>query len=316
VIRFLLRRSLQAVVVVLVVTVVVFVLLHQLPGGPARAVLGARATPSQVAFFNHQNGLDRPLVAQYFTTLGHWAGGNFGFSYTLNQSVGSLMMQRLPKTLVLNLLALLLTIVVAVPLGIYQAVRRNKAFDYLATGVSFVLYAAPVFFLGVVMLVFFSQELNLFPPEAPQGDGVGPIFAEPRAMVLPVVTLAFLGIAGFSRYMRSSVLDNINQDYVRTARAKGCSSGRVLTRHVLRNAMIPIVTLIGLSLPTLFAGALVTESIFNFPGMGLLFWQAAQDSDYPVELGVVLVTAVATVIGTLLADICYAVIDPRVRLGA
>ena len=247
-----------------------------------------------------------------------WAAGrpaNFGFSYKLNQSVGTLLKERLPKTLVLNLLALVLTLIVAIPIGVYQAVRRNKPFDYVTTGISFILYAAPVFFLGVIMIVIFSQDLGWFPPEAPQSDGVGPIFTQASAIVLPVITLALLSIAGFSRYMRSSVLDNINQDYVRTARAKGASSWRVLTRHVLRNALIPIVTLVGLALPDLFAGALIIESLFNFPGMGLLFWQSAQSSDYPVELGVVLVTAVATVLGNLLSDVFYAVLDPRVRLS-
>lgn len=310
---YVLRRAAQAFAVVLIVTVIVFILLHQLPGGPARAVLGNRATPLEIAQFNRDNGLDRPVPLQYVDYLGRWSSGDFGFSYKLNQSVGALLAQRLPKTLVLNALALLLTVAVAVPIGIYQAVRRNRLFDYLATGLAFICYAAPTFFLGLLLVLVFAQELNVLPPEAPQSDGVVPIFADFSAMILPIVTLALLGIAGFSRYMRSAVLDNLTQDYVRTARSKGCSSSRVLWRHVLRNALIPIATLIGLSLPALFAGALVTESIFNFPGMGLLFWQAAQTSDYPVELGVVLVTAVATVLGNLLADLSYALLDPRVR---
>jgi peptide/nickel transport system permease protein len=315
VIPYLLRRIAQSVVVVLVVTIIVFTLLHQLPGGPARAVLGNRATALQIDQFNQENGLNRPLVLQYLDYLHRWATGDFGFSYKLNQSVGSLLAQRLPKTLVLNALALLFTLLVAVPVGILQAVRRNRLFDYLATGLSFVFYAAPTFFLGLIMILVFSGDLGLLPPEAPQSDGVRPIFAEFNAMILPIATLALLSIAGFSRYMRSSVLDNISADYVRTARSKGCSETRVLRAHVLRNALIPIATLVGLSLPTLFAGALVTESIFNFPGMGLLFWQSAQTSDFPVELGVVLVAAVATVIGNLLADVSYVLLDPRVRFG-
>ena len=312
-IGYLLRRLLQSVVVVIVVTIVVFLLLQQLPGGPARAILGPRASPQQIATFNHQNGLDRPVFVQYFIYLKHWATGNFGFSYKLNQSVGSLIAERLPKTLILNGLALLLTIVVALPVGIYQAVRRNKPFDYVATTLSFVFYAAPTYFLGLVMIILFSQRLGWFPAEAPQSESITGIFQNSSALVLPVVTLALLSIAGFSRYMRSSVLDNINLDYVRTARAKGASDTRILTRHVLRNALIPIVTLIGLTLPALFAGSLVTESVFNFPGMGFLFYTEAQNNDFPVELGVVLVTAVATVLGNLLADIAYAFVDPRVR---
>lgn len=312
-IRYLLRRAAQSAAVVLVVTIIVFLLLHQLPGGPARAVLGPRATPQQLAQFNQDNGLDRPLPVQYLDYLGRWLHGDFGFSYKLNQSVASLLQERLPKTLVLNALALVLTLAVAVPVGIYQAVRRNRIFDYTATGLSFIFYAAPTFFLGLILVLVFAQDLNVLPPEAPQSDGVVPIFSDFRAMILPIVTLALLSIAGFSRYMRSAVLDNVTQDYVRTARSKGCSSSRVLRAHVLRNALLPIATLVGLSLPALFAGALVTESIFNFPGMGLLFWQAAQTSDYPVLLGVVLVTAVATVAGNLLADISYVLLDPRVR---
>ncbi|WP_417562993.1 ABC transporter permease [Microbacterium sp.] len=311
---YIIRRLLQSVLVVLVVTVIVFILLHSLPGGPARAILGPRATPLQIAQFNTENGLDKPLIVQYVDSVFGWFTGNFGFSYVLNQSVGSLLAERLPKTIILAVLSLVLTVIVAIPVGIYQAVRRNRTFDYIATGLSFIFYAAPTFFLGLILIEIFSSWLGWFPPEAPQSDGVVPIFQQFPAMILPIVTLALLSIAGFSRYMRSSVLDNVSQDYVRTARAKGASGSRVLWRHVLRNALIPIITLLGLSLPALFAGALITESIFNFPGMGLLFWQAAQQSDYPVELGVVIVTAFATVIGNLLADVGLAAIDPRVSL--
>ncbi|WP_111720826.1 ABC transporter permease [Homoserinimonas sp. OAct 916] len=313
-IGYILRRLLQSVAVVIVVTIIVFLLLQALPGGAAHAILGPRATPAQIATFNEQNGLNQPLILQYFHDLGNWVTGNFGFSYKLNQSVSSLLWERLPKTLILSGLALLLTVIVAIPIGIIQAVRRNRTFDYIATALSFIFYAAPTFFIGLVLIDWFSQKLPWFPPEAPQSDGIIPIFQDFDAMVLPIVTLALLSIAGFSRYMRSSVLDNVNQDYVRTARAKGASETRILTRHVLRNALIPIITLLGLSLPALFAGALITESIFNFPGMGLLFWNAAQQSDYPIELGVVIITAFATVIGNLIADVSLAAIDPRVQL--
>jgi peptide/nickel transport system permease protein len=311
---YLARRIGQAIVVILLVTLVVFTLLHMLPGGPARAIIGQRATPLEIKTFNQENGLDAPVYLQYLRYLKNWATGNFGFSYQLNQSVGSLIAQRLPKTLVLNALALVLTVLISVPLGIYQALRRNKVADYAATWLSFVFYAAPSFFLGIVLISLLSLRAKLFPPEAPQTGNVAGLFGDFRAMILPVIVLSLSGIAIGARYMRSSVLDNLNQEYVRTAYAKGCSPARVMRKHVLRNAVIPIVTLLGLSLPLLFAGALVVESLFNFPGMGLLFWQAAQASDYPIELAVVLVTAVATVAGNLIADICYALIDPRVRL--
>jgi peptide/nickel transport system permease protein len=177
---YLIRRIAQAILVVLVVTIVVFILLHLLPGGPARAIIGAKATAAQIQQFNHENGLDKPAVVQYFEMLRNWATGNFGFSFKLNQSVGSLIAERLPKTLVLNLLALALTVAVSVPVGIYQAVRRNRLFDHAATIVAFICYAAPSFFLGIVALSLFSQKLNIFPPQAPQTDTVGGLFTTSR----------------------------------------------------------------------------------------------------------------------------------------
>ncbi|UZJ33279.1 ABC transporter permease [Streptomyces endophytica] len=312
-IRFLAKRLAQALVVLLLVSVIVFVLLHLLPGGPARAILGVQATPQAVAHFNHQQGYDRSLPQQYLMYLGRLLAGDLGESYKLNQSVGSLLTERLPRTALLAGLSLALAAVLAVPLGILQAVRRGRAADHVLTGLAFLAYATPVFFLGLVLVLVFSQQLPLLPAEAPQADTVGGILAEPAGLVLPVVTTALGIIAAFSRYLRSAVLDNLGEDYVRTARAKGQSGARVLVRHVLRNALIPLVTLLGLYLPTLFSGTLVVESMFNYPGMGLLFWNAAQGSDFPVLLGVTLVVGVATVLGSLLADVAYAVLDPRIR---
>ncbi|MER6307410.1 ABC transporter permease [Streptomyces sp. NPDC001657] len=311
--RFLVKRLGQALVVLLLVSVIVFVLLHLLPGGPARAVLGVQATPQAVAHFDHQQGYDRALPQQYLMYLGRLLTGDLGESYKLNRSVASLLAERLPKTALLAGLSLALAAVLAVPLGILQAVRRGRAADHVLTGLAFLAYATPVFFLGLVLVLVLSQQLPLLPAEAPQADTVGGILAEPAGLVLPVVTTALGIVAAFSRYLRSAVLDNLGEDYVRTARAKGGSGARVLVRHVLRNALIPLVTLLGLYLPTLFSGTLVVESMFNYPGMGLLFWNAAQGSDFPVLLGVTLVAGVATVLGSLLADVAYAVLDPRIR---
>ncbi|MFJ3952745.1 ABC transporter permease [Streptomyces libani] len=312
-IRFLVRRLAQALVVLLLVSVIVFVLLHLLPGGPARAILGVQATPEAVDHFNHQQGYDRSLPEQYLRYLGRLLTGDLGESYKLNQDVFALLAERLPKTALLAGLALALAALLAVPLGILQAVRRGKAVDHVLTAAAFLAYATPVFFLGLVLILVFSQELPLLPAEAPQADTVGGLLAELPALVLPVVTAALGIIAAFSRYMRSAVLDNLGEDYVRTARAKGQSPARLMTRHVLRNALIPLATLLGLYLPTLFSGTLVVESMFNYPGMGLLFWNAAQSSDFPVLLGVTLVVGTATVLGSLIADIAYAVLDPRIR---
>jgi peptide/nickel transport system permease protein len=314
VIGFLIRRMLQAAVVVLIVTAITFLLLRLIPGNVAIAVLGPTAyrNPATVAAFNAEYGFDKPWFQQYLLWLGHLLHGNLGYSWTLNQSVASLLGQRLPKTIILAGIATVIALLVAVPIGLWQAVRRNKAVDYTFTGLSFLFYAAPTFFVGTVLILVFSVKLGWFGPEGPQG-GVISDLTDWRDMTLPVATLALVTIALFSRYMRSAVLDNLTEDWVRTARAKGASSRRVLFRHVLRNSLIPIATLLGLSLPFIFAGALITESVFNYPGMGYLFYQSAQKQDYPVMLGFVVVVAIATVVGSLLADIAYAVLDPRVR---
>ena len=310
---FLLRRTVQAVVVLLLVSMIVFVLLQLLPGGPARGTLGPKATAAQINAFNHANGLDKPVWQQYLIWLDHLVHGNFGYSYRLNQSVGSLIAEKLPKTILLNTIALAFAVAIAIPVGVAQAVRRNGVYDYVATFLGFVFYSTPIFFLSLMLVLWFSINLGLFPAEAPQATTVWGILSEPAGLVLPVASLVLLEVALFSRYMRSATLDNVVQDYVRTAYSKGAGERRVLYRHVLRNSLIPMVTILGLSLPILLAGSLVTEQVFNYPGMGLLFYQEAVTSDYPVILGITLIVGVATVVGNLLADIGYALLDPRVR---
>jgi peptide/nickel transport system permease protein len=315
VIGFLVRRITQSVVVVFGVTLFTFILTRVMPGGAARAALGIRASPGEIRDFNHEYGLDLPLPAQFALYLNHILHGNFGYSVQFNETVLGLVQDRLPRTLVLLGISTLVALMIAVPIGILQAVRRNKLEDYFFTSASFVLYSMPPFWLGLVLIILFAVNLNLFPPVGPQGNVT--TYLEPEqlaSLVLPVAALSLTTIAFFSRYMRSSTLDNLVQDYVRTARAKGVSNVGILYRHVLRNALIPIITLLGLSLPGIFAGALVTEAVFNYPGMGLLFWDAAQRRDFPVLLGVTTIVAIATVVGNLLADIGYAVVDPRVRV--
>jgi len=310
---YLTRRLLQSLAVVLIVTVVVFCLLHALPGGPARGILGPQATNEQIAAFNHEQGLDRPLPVQYVYYLHTLLQGDLGTSYTLNEAVSRLIEQRLPKTLVLTVLSALVGLVLAIPLGMWQAVRRNKPVDYVVTTLSFIAYSTPVYFLGLLLILVFTQTLRWFPSQAPQGDTLSQVFSNPVALVLPVVTGAASMIAVFSRYMRASTLDNLAEDYVRTARSGGSRPFAVLWRHVFRNSLTPVIAMLGYYVPVLFGGALVVEQLFNYPGMGLLFWSAAQSSDYPVLLGCVLVISVATVIGTLLADIVQRIVDPRVK---
>ena len=312
---FLLRRVLQSIIVILLVTVITFALLRAIPGNPAIAILGPNSfrNPAAIAQFDKQYGFDLPWYSQYWLWLRHLLAGNLGFSWKLNQSVASLLGTHLPKTIFLVGISTILALLLAIPVGVIQAVRRNKFVDHFFNGFSTVFYAMPAFLLGILLILFFAIKIPIFPPEGPQGEGLGVVFTNFNALILPIISLTLITLALFSRYMRSSVLDNLTEDYVRTAKAKGASERRVLIRHVLRNSLIPIATLLGLSLPGIIAGALITESVFNYPGMGYLFYQAALNSDYPILLGITIVVAVATVVGSLLADIAYAVLDPRVR---
>jgi peptide/nickel transport system permease protein len=313
VLRYTGKRTAHAVIVLFGVSVVVFIMIHMLPGGPARALLGPRATPAKVAAFNQQYGYDKPLIIQYFTWLWQTAQGKLGFSVKLNENVTTAIGARLPGTVLLVGLANLLAFAVAVPVGLVQAARRNKVFDYSATGLAFLFYSMPPFWLGLIFVILLSQQLHLLPPIVPQAS-FGQLLTHPGDIALPVLTLTLVTTALFSRYMRSSALENLPLDYVRTARAKGMGGQQVLWRHVLRNAASPLITLAGLTLPVVVGGAVIVESVFNYPGMGLLFWNAAETQDYPVILGVTLVLSVATALGSFIADILYAVADPRVRL--
>ncbi len=310
---YIIRRIGQAIIVVIGVTILVFITIHLIPGGPARALLGPRASQAAIRNFIDENGYNRPLIVQYLSYADRLLHGNLGYSYYYNQTVNSLLAQDLPKTLLLVGCSLVVALVVAIPIGILQAVKRNKPVDYVLTGVSFVGYAMPTFWVGLLLILAFSVKLPLFPSEGPQGPTIAAALAQPRALVLPVATLSIITIAQYSRFMRAAAIDNLVEEYVRTARSKGISERQILLRHILRNSVMPIITLIGLNLPFLVSGAVITETVFNYPGMGLLFWNAAQYHDYPTLLGFTVVVAAVTVVGSLLADILYAAVDPRVR---
>jgi peptide/nickel transport system permease protein len=311
---YVIRRVLQAVVVMFLVTVFSLVLIDVFPGGgPVHALLGPRATPQQIAHYDQLYGFNQPFFVQYFKWTGQLLQGNLGYSFKMNQSVTSMIAQDLPKTIVLVALGTLVSLLVGVPLGLYQAVKRYTAGDYALTTISFLGYAAPEFFIGLLLVEWFAVDIHLFPPFAPQGATVGQILFDPRALVLPVTAFSFSLYALWSRYMRSSVMDNLVQDYVRTALAKGASQRRVLWVHIFRNSLVSVITLLGLTLPDLIGGDLFIEVVFNYPGMGLAFYNAALDVDYQVLLGFTLFATLATIVGNLLADIGYAVLDPRVR---
>jgi peptide/nickel transport system permease protein len=310
------RRIINAVAVVFIVTFFVFVLTRLLPGSEARAILGPQhATPATIRQFDVEHGLNRPLVDQYLIYVRQLLHGDLGFSYNLNQSVNSIIAERLPRTAALLVPAIILGLAVAIPVGIYQAIHQHSTRDYSLTVASFVGYSMPTFWLSLLLIAVFSQRFHLFPPQGPMG-GVSSYPSQLASMVLPIMTMTVLTIAIFTRYVRAAVSDNLVEEYVRTAHANGLSPPRVLFGHVLRNSVGPIISLMPTLLPALLSASLVVEAVFNSPGLGLLVWNSAQTRDYPVLLGATLVVSVITVLASLVADLIYALIDPRIVLGA
>ena len=297
---YLARRLLQAVAVVLLVTLIVFGLLRLAPGGAAVAVLGTGSAHQQ-------------FLLQYLSWLGRVLQGNLGYSRARNESVSYLLAASLPRTLALTGISTLIALAVAVPLGLLQAVRRNRAADHVLRGLTYLFYGMPTFVLGALLVLFFAVDHHVFGAEGPQAPGILGVVTDVRDLTLPVLTLTLVTIAIFARYMRSSALDSLGQEYVEAARPRGGGERRVVVNHVLRNSLVPVVTLLGLSFPQIVGGALVVEILFNIQGMGWQIWQAAVNHDFPVTLGFTLVIGVAAAVGSLLADIGYGLLDPRVR---
>jgi peptide/nickel transport system permease protein len=313
---YIIRRCFAALIIAIGVAAVVYALLAFTGGSPAVAALGTHANRYTIAAWNKTHGYDRPLVVQIASYIWNLVQFKFGYSYKQGQSVGALLNENAGRTAYLSGTALVLALLIALPLGIAQAVKRNSPGDYVATTATFTLYSMPSFFLGLILIQIFALDLHVFP--ALVSDNVTTTWeavTHPMQLTLPIVTLAGLTVAGFSRYMRSSALDVLAQDYIRLARAKGLEERFVLTRHLLRNACLPIITLIGLSIPGLLAGNIITEGLFNYPGLGLLFFDSLQNLDYPVLLAYTVIGGVLTVIGNLIADIAVTVADPRIRVG-
>jgi peptide/nickel transport system permease protein len=304
-----------AIPTLLGVTVLTFILLHLAPGNLAQTLAGENATPAQVARITHELGLDRPVYEQYGIWLAKLAHGDLGFSYRRQASVLSLIGERIGRTLLLMGSALVLSIVIAVPLGVYQAFRRNTLFDRAASALVFIAWSMPTFWFGTILIAFFAVQLRWSPVGGLQTIDTASFDWPSRLahLILPAATLALVSLAGWSRYIRGSMVEQLQEDYARTARAKGLPATAVLFKHTLRNALIPFITLLGGTIPALFGGAVITEQIFAYPGMGQLFWQSATDRDYFTLLGMTVITALLVILGNLLADVLYGVVDPRVR---
>ncbi len=302
---YLIRRLIQSALILLGVSFITFFLLYILPADPVRQIAGRSATAETVENIRQQLGLDKPFVVQYARYLGGLVQGDMGRSYLQKTEVAELILSRLPATLLLMLGAIVCELVLGLTMGIVAALWRGRAVDQGLMLTSFVTVSAPQFVVSLLLLYVFAVKLGWFPI-----GGYG-TFAH---LVLPAVTLGILGSGWYSRMMRSSMIDVLRADYIRTARAKGLSRTRIVLRHALPNAILPVIAMIGIDIGIFMGGIVVVESVFGWPGIGQLAWQAIQRVDIPIIMGVTLVSACAIVLGNLLADLIAPFIDPRIRL--
>jgi peptide/nickel transport system permease protein len=313
--RYVARRLIQAIPLLIGISVISFAILKAVPGGPTAAYEGnPNFTDEDLRRLEAAFGLDQPVHVQYLNWLTHFLQGDWGYSYSGGQPVLQLIMERLPNTLILTIAVYLAVILIAVPVGVLTATRQYSWFDHLVTGSTFAFLSTPTFWLGLLLLLFFGLQLRWLPLGGIQTLGTEfDLLDRLRHMILPVATLALVQIGSYTRFLRASMLETIHQDFMRTARAKGLVERTIVMRHALKNAAIPLVTVAALDLPDLFAGALVTEQIFGWPGMGRLFWDSATRSDYPVLMGILAITSTLIVLSNLLADVLYGYLDPRIR---
>lgn len=303
--RYIIKRLLIGILVVLFVTVLIFGIMQAMPGNPIDLMVDTRVSAEKVEEIKAEWGLDKPPVVQYFYWLGNILRGNFGMSISLKQNVSDLILQRLPYTLLLTGAALVIEYLLAIPLGLLAAVRKNKMTDKALTVLTVVLWSMPPFWLGVLLMLVFSIHLNILPLSGYSGFS---------SLILPALTLSLPALAQIFRLTRSEVLDVMDEKYVTTAYAKGIADKKILVRHVLRNALIPVTVMFFLSLPWLIGGAVVVENVFAWPGMGQLLWKGIAKQDFVIVQGIVFVISILTVICNIIGDMISGILDPRIRL--
>jgi len=322
-VNYILRRLLGLIPVLFGITLITFFVIHLSPGKPTRlqAEMSPRITLEAREKLDRLYGLDKPIHVQYWQWINKLLRFDLGSSFTDDRPVSQKILERIPITITINILSLALIFLIAVPIGIASAVRENSLFDKFSTIFVFVGFAMPTFWLALLAMSLFGVYLGWLPIlgikslDFEQYSLLGKLLDLSRHLILPVSISAFGGLAGISRYMRTSMLEVLHKDFIRTARAKGLSEKSVIYRHALRNALLPIVTILGLSIPGLIGGSVIFESIFAIPGMGKLFFDSVMARDYPVIMGVLFIAAILTLLGNLIADIMYAYVDPRIRLS-
>jgi len=316
------KRITEILVTLVGITLLSFFIIHLAPGKPTDVLtdLNPKITPEARERLEKYYGLDKPIIIQYLLWAKRVVKLDFGDSFSTDRRpVWEKIRERIPVTVSINLLSMLLIFLIAIPVGISSATRRYSLYDKVTTVGVFLGFAMPAFWLGILLMMLFGVYLDWLPVSGLKSmnyetlSAGGKAFDLAKHLALPVFVSAFGGIAGISRYMRSSMLEVIRQDYIVTARAKGLPESKVIYRHALRNALLPIITLLGLSVPGLIGGSVIFEQIFSIPGMGQLFWMSVMQRDYPLIMGLLTIGAILTLIGNMLADLCYAAVDPRIR---
>jgi peptide/nickel transport system permease protein len=314
--EFLIRRIIQSVLVLFLISILSFGLIHAAPGGPTQIFLSPSLSQEAAKIQAHNLGLDRPVPVQYFIWLGHMLQGDLGYTFKNHIPVGQILWPTVGNTMVLMGAAWLFSLIIAIPWGIYNSTRQYGISDQSSNIIAYLGFAMPTFWFGIILQEYFALKLGWLPLSDMWTMGKeGNLTDLFMHLVLPVTVLTLGFLAAYSKYARASMIEVLDQDYIRTARAKGLKERRVVFRHALRNALIPIITVLGLDLSILVGGAALTESVFNWPGMGRLFVQNAVSREYSVLMSITLLVSVFVIIGNLLADILYAVVDPRVQLG-
>jgi peptide/nickel transport system permease protein len=315
--KYIAKRVMQAIPMLLAVSIIIFLLLQLMPGDPFDMYIeNPGVTPEVIQRIKESYGLNDPIHIQYIRWLGNLLKGDWGLSYSMRQPVLGLILTKLGPTLQLSVTAFVFALILAIPLGVFGAIRKGSAFDYSTTALTFLGISMPVFWFGMMLQLLFAVQMKWLPSggRVTVGSPIsGSFFDVLSHLIMPAFVLSLIYIASWSRYARSSFLDVMEQDYVRTARAKGLPERIVLGGHALRNSMIPLVTIVTLDIPVLFSGAVITETVFSWPGMGSFFRDSLNKQDYPVLMGILIINAVLVIVCNLLADILYAWLDPRIQ---
>ncbi len=323
--RYIVRRLIGLIPLLIGISFIVFALMNMVPGSPTSQFEGNPSIkPADIERIKENLGLNEPWYERYFIWLGNALQGDLGISYINAQEVTRTIASAMPNTLALSIPSLVIAVMFSIPVGVLGAIKRNSIFDRITTVFATIFYSTPTIWLGMMMIIIFSVQfqkwgLPYLPVSGTQNlrgnpEGLALLWDRTLHLIMPVVTLSLVSLAGWTRYIRTQMLETINQDYVRTANAKGLGYRRVIMGHAFKNAMLPLVTLVGLSIPDIFGGSLVVENVFGYRGMGQVLVESLSNSDYSVAMACVMFYAVLTVFGNLIADVLYGVLDPRVRL--